>query len=284
MQHVTRTGIVALAVLLAAALGVRVLLQEPRPERTPVEDDAEAQLVARLDAALTEQATWRDTLAARFERVDDLKTAQEQALRRFSNARHLAAARRMGVGPPSSDEALERLADAGRLVRLGETPYYHVQELTVSVPYVTPELHRLLETLGRRFHAALAEKGLPPYRYCISSVLRTPSGQAALRRENLNAARGRSAHEYGTTIDIVYHTYDYLSGAELPEAATGASVLDARMDTLAVQTLDALGMLYWQELQGLLGRILIDLQREGVVLVTLEREQPVFHVTVAGEP
>ncbi len=44
---------------------------------------------------------------------------------------------------------------------------------------------------------------------------------------------------------------------------------------------DAAGMRYWRRLRGILGRILIDLQSEGKVLVTLERQQPVFHVTVA---
>ena len=36
-----------------------------------------------------------------------------------------------------------------------------------------------------------------------------------------------------------------------------------------------------RELQAILGEILLDLQREGRVMVTLERQQPVYHMTVA---
>jgi hypothetical protein len=36
-----------------------------------------------------------------------------------------------------------------------------------------------------------------------------------------------------------------------------------------------------RELQALLGHVLSELQRSGDVLVTLERQQPVYHITVA---
>ena len=79
-------------------------------------------------------------------------------------------------------------------------------------------------------------------------------------------------------MDIVYHTYDF--GPNGLEVAPDATALDSLLAELRHLTTNGLAMVNWQELQGILGRVLIEMQREGSVLVTLEREQPVFHITV----
>lgn len=220
-----------------------------------------------------------DSLSARFERIDDLKTAQEQQLRRVRNADHLTAARRLGIGRSPGPAELNALIEEGRLVRLDDNDFYWVQELDYSVPYVTPEMAEALDEIGRRLHAALEDQDLPPFRFNVSSVLRTSQNQQDLRRINPNAARGVSAHEFGTTVDVVYHTYDFVPDSdELRSESTG---LDSLFTELRHRSMHGIAMIYWQELQGLLGRILIDMQREGILLVTLEREQPVFHMTLA---
>ena len=112
-------------------------------------------------------------------------------------------------------------------------------------------------------------------------MLRTAENQQDLRKINPNAARGVSTHEFGTTVDIVYHKYSYLSRPEEALPGTYYAFLDERLEPIRVLTYEGLGMRYWQELQGILGRVLIELQEEGLVKVTLEREQPVFHITVA---
>lgn len=259
-----------------AAAGV--LYAEDRVERRVEVGLAEARaaFISDFRAEIARIESQIDTLRHRFEGIDDLKTAQEQALRRYRNPEHLAAARRLGVGVPAGRDAVERLASDGSLVRLNDNRYYQVKELSMSVPYVTVDMSKALEELGRRMQDQLAEYGLPPFRFVISSVLRTGDDQARLRRVNPNAARGESAHAYGTTVDIVYHTYDHVPRPQ--ERATPAR--DALFDSWYERSIDGLAMLYWQELQGVLGRVLIEMQREGKVLVTLEREQPVFHITV----
>lgn len=241
----------------------------------------EDQLTLALDEALAEQNEAAAGLARRFRRVDDLKTAQELRLRRYRGASHLQAARRLGVGRVSGATDLERLVAEGRLVPLGDTPHYYVQDLDYSVAYVTPDLARLLETIGERFHAGLRTHGLPLYRYCVSSVLRTAENQQALRAINPNAARGVSAHEFGTTLDVVIHKYAYLNRPEDRLPPSPYAFLNERLEAMRVQRYSALGYRYWQELQGILGRVLIEMQDEGKALVLLEREQPVFHLTVA---
>ena len=239
---------------------------------------AELEVTEIIGRAVASHRTLRDTLSARFERVDDLKTAQEQALRRHRNADHLSAARTMGVARPADSAEIDRLVEAGRLVPLEDTEFYYLQDFDVSVPYVTPDLAALLDEMGRRMHAVLDDKGLPPFRFNISSVLRTSENQADLRRINPNAARGISAHEFGTTLDVVYHTYD--ARPDSSRLSAGSSPLDSLFALLRHDTMRGTAMLYWQELQGILGRVLIEMQEEGLVLVTLEREQPVFHITV----
>lgn len=241
----------------------------------------QAELTAALGEALAQQDEAAETLARRFRRIDDLKTAQEIRLRRHRGGSHLRAAQRLGVGRVSGAADVRRLLDEGRLVRLENTPYYTIQDLDYSVAYVTPDLARLLETIGERFQAELRERSLPLYRYRISSVLRTAENQRALRRINPNAARGVSAHEYGTTLDVVFHKYDYLDRPEDRLPPSPYPFLNERLEAMRVRRYDALGFRYWQELQGILGRVLIDLQEEGKVFVLLEREQPVFHLTVA---
>ena len=241
----------------------------------------EDRLTRALDKALAEQDEVVEALARRFRRIDDLKTAQELRLRRHRGASHLGAARRLGVGRVSGAEGIERLVAEGRLVPLADTRYFYVQDLDYSVAYVTPDLARLLEAIGERFHARLEALGLPRYRYCVSSVLRTAENQRALRRINPNAARGVSAHEFGTTVDVVFHKYAYLDRPEDRLAPSPVGSLDGRLEAMRVERFGALGYRYWQELQGILGRVLIELQDEGKALVLLEREQPVFHLTVA---
>ena len=271
----------AALVLLAAAAVVASLLYA-RQTAAARADAAIAAYTDALDVALARQDSALGALGRRFEQIDDLKTAQEQRLRRNRNAAHVAAAREAGVGRVDGTETIERLVDEGRLVPLRDSIYYHIQKLDYSVPYVTPATAEALRTLGERFQARLAEAGLPRYRYVISSVLRTGENQRALRQINPNATGGVSSHEFGTTLDVVFHTYVYLDDPADALAPTPYPVLDARLEPLRVRAFDALGMRYWQELQGMLGRVLIEMQNEGTFLVLLEREQPVFHITARG--
>ena len=273
-------ALAAVLVVAALALGAFFYAQHAAEARASTLAEAEvARYEAALDAGLARQDSALAVLSRRFETVDDLKTAQERALRRLRNADHVRRAQARGVGRVSGEDEIRRHVEAGRLVPLADTAFYHIQKLDYSVPYVTPATAELLRELGRRFQDSLRVRGLPRYRYVISSVLRTADNQRALRRINPNATGGTSSHEFGTTLDVVYHTYVYAPDPADALAPTGYAFLDDRLGGLRIRAYDALGMRYWQELQGLLGRVLIGLQREGRAYVLLEREQPVFHIT-----
>jgi hypothetical protein len=232
---------------------------------------------AGADAALRERISAEaDSTDGLLRRVRNLTGAERAALRTDVNEAQLARARALGVR--AGDRYREEAA-RGRLVRLADsTRYWVVRDLDFSVPYVTPGAEAMLAEAGRRFHATLDSLGLPLYRLDVTSVLRTAENQAALRRSNANAADGVSAHEFGTTLDVAYRRFHPPAG-DPPFAAAGGWTPEAALprDSLLAATADRRAA----ELQALLGRVLLEMRREGKVMVMMERRQTVYHLTVA---
>lgn len=212
-----------------------------------------------------------DSADHKLRKIPGLTSEERRRLRRDVNAVQIQRARMLGVHAASFESAV----NSGRLVRLEETNQYWVlRELKFSEPYVTPSTEAMLIELGKRFQAQLDSLGLPRYRLDVTSVLRTPEKQAALRRANRNASRIESAHEFGTTLDVAYRKY-----------APPAEYPDVSFDPMARQVADSLlaenARVRGTELQAILGRVLLDMQREGKVMVIMERSQPVYHMTCA---
>ncbi len=213
-----------------------------------------------------------------------MRPEDEESLRRWSNDENVRVARRVGFHP--ADEAdLRAAVEDGRLVTLEDSTEHWVLRDGVQ-PYVTPDTRALLERIGAAFQDRLEGMGLPRFRYEISSVLRTPAQQARLRRSNSNAAAGTSAHEFGTTVDVVYEAYP--APADLPEGvvATDRSLPageEAALDLVARTFLERMAARKSRELQAILGEVMREAQSRGEVLVTLERQQPVYHITATGE-
>lgn len=236
---------------------------------------------AVLGDALDRLTVLTDSLDALLRPVPLLTPAQEAVFRRFGNAQQLQRARTLGLRAADAAELDAALRD-GRLVELEDsTRLWVVRKLDFSDAFVTPDARALLVEIGERFHTRLEAIGLPPFRLEVTSVLRTAAHQAALRRVNPNAALGESTHEYGTTLDVVYASY--AAPAELPPDATPADMawLAPHVERIAAALLETLAARNSRELQAILGHVMADVQAEGLAMVTLERLQPVYHVTVA---
>ena len=239
------------------------------PARAPVEQPAEP---IDLQAAHGLIRLLVDSVDTRLRTVSNLSGEERRSLRRDVNERQLERARRLGVRPGTP---LHTAVGAGQLVELADTTAnWALRELDFSEPFVTPATEALLVEVSRRFHARLDSLGVPRYRVDITSVLRTPEKQAALRRANANASRVESAHEFGTTVDIAYRRY--APPATYDGGLGDHPVTRALADSLMAETARLRGA----ELQALLGRVLLELQREGKVLVRMERSQTVYHITV----
>ncbi|HEX6068933.1 MAG TPA: DUF5715 family protein [Longimicrobiaceae bacterium] len=245
-------------------------------------DEDAAALVLEREASRIDAAA--EAIDSIFQPLPLLRPADEEALRRFSNAAQLERARALGVGRSRSDAELEALVAEGRLVRLDDGEHWVLRDLDHSRPLAAPGVHALLTEMGERFHARLAQLGAPPFRMEVTSVLRSAADQEALRRVNPNAAQGESTHEYGTTVDVLYAAFAAPTEPIVAIDAAGADWADEHLRRYARLAAERVAARRAMEIKAVLGAVLLEMQREGKVMVTLERQQPVFHMTLAGQP
>lgn len=279
------------AVALVVVAGVIVEGCAPRPERptrAEIEAAVEARTVRALDRGLDRITAMADSIDEIFHPLPLLTASTEAALRRHSNQAHVARARTLGIPRGAAASELEALVRDGRLVALEDsTTYWVVRELDHSTPLVVPDVRAFLVRLGERFHAGLADLGAPAFRFEISSVLRTAADQTALRGTNPNAARGVSAHEFGTTLDVAYDGVAAPAPGPDPAAAgthgmrSSTPWLEAHLGRVEIGLLERVAARRSRELQAIFAETLREMQAAGDVLVTLERRQPVYHLTVA---
>ena len=177
--------------------------------------------------------------------------------RAFPDSNHvqLTAAERWGVKPVRNRKDAE--ARKNELVYMGMSPYYHVDPLQSSIPYLVPRAAILLQDIGMAFYDSLHVKGIPLHAFIVTSVLRTEADVANLRRHNGNATE-RSCHLYGTTFDICYNRYKTI------EDPYGPSRRHVRDDSLKF----------------VLSEVLNDMRRQGRCYIKYERKQGCFHMTV----
>lgn len=243
--------------------------------------DTGAEGAPALHATLARSMALADSIEDLLRPVPLMRPGDEARLRRYLNASHVARARALGVHA-ADDAAIRRLTESGEFVQLEDsTRYWIVRDGAADDAQVTPDVPRLLTELGQRFQDELAQRGIPPYRLEITSVLRTAAEQAALRRSNPNAAAGTSSHEFGTTLDIAYEAYappaDTPDGL-IPAEAPADMIADLRQ--VAALALESVSARKSRELKAILGDVLAEMQADGDVLVILENLQPVFHITV----
>ena len=172
-----------------------------------------------------------------------------------SNDVQLAAAQQYGVGPVANrEEAEERKAE---LVYVGSSPFYHIDPLKSSIPYLVPRASVLLNDIGRHFFDSLLVKHIPLHKVIVTSVLRSEEDIENLKKVNRNTSEN-SCHRYGTTFDISYNRYKTVSDPAGPPRR------EVRNDTLK-----------W-----VLSEVLNDLRQQERCYVKYEVKQGCFHITV----
>lgn len=166
----------------------------------------------------------------------------------------LATACRLGIPMVADrDEAQHHLHD---LVYIGDNPFFRVERLSHSIPYLVPRAERLLTEIARNFIDSLQSKGLPFYKLVVTSVLRTREDVDRLRKVNGNASEN-SCHQYGTTFDICYNSFYRVYD---PDDATKRQVWSGN-------------------LKAVLAEVLADQRRLGTCYVRYEAYQSCFHIT-----
>ena len=172
-----------------------------------------------------------------------------------SNEVQLVAAQKHGVAPVADrDEAEHRKSE---LVYVAASPFYHVDKLSRSIPYLVPRAAVLLNDIGRNYLDSLLVKGIPLHQIIVTSVTRTQDDLAKLSKVNKNASEN-SCHLYGTTFDISYNRFIAVS------TLSGLPGTEVRSD----------------QLKKVLAEVLRDLREHGRCYVKYEIKQGCFHITV----
>lgn len=167
----------------------------------------------------------------------------------------LQAAMKWGVKRVKDREDAEKRKN--ELVYVGANPYYHIDPLYSSIPYLVPRAAVLLQDIGSAFFDSLYVKGVPLHRLIVTSVLRSEADVKKLRRHNGNATEN-SCHLYGTTFDICYNRYETV---ENPDGPARRAV---RNDSLKY----------------VLSEVLRDMREQGRCYIKYEVKQGCFHMTV----
>jgi len=272
-------------VVAGVGLAVCVTSCERKPP-APTPEEVAAELRERVDSVLDRSferiQSHADSLDEILDPVPFLVPAERASLRRYLQAEHLARARTLGVHPADRTER-DRMVSDGRLVVLADsTEYWVLRRPGRSTSVVTPSTQALLVLLGERFQERMMAMGLPRYRLEITSVFRTAEDQSALRARNPNAAEGTSTHEFGTTVDVSYRAFSAPAEPWLEWTLT-ESWLEPHLRAVADRIAERVAGRRSGELQAILGGVLREMQEEGLVLVILEEQQPVFHLTVAHD-
>ena len=253
-------------------------------EREAAVEAARAATFVQIESVLSETIRLADRLAGSAERIlrplPVMTPAEEDALRRFLNDQHVARARALGVRV-TSRTVRDSLIATGRLIQLEDSTHHWIVRRGTSPAYVVPHLRTLLEVLGGRFQERLVEMGLPPYRIEVTSSPRTTQGQQRLRRSNSNASAGTSSHEFGTTVDLSYAAF--APPADTPEEilADVPTELAPHLERFVDLALESVSARKSRELGAIFSQVLREAQAEGLALVIYERQQTVYHLTVA---
>ena len=144
----------------------------------------------------------------------------------------------------------------GRAGVLGSNPFFYVDKLNNSIPYLVPRASVLLQDIGRAYFDSLQIKGIPLHKIIVTSILRTKDDVAKLRTRNGNATEN-SCHLYGTTFDICYNRYKQIQTREQPRR-------QVQNDTLK-----------W-----VFSEVLRDFRNKNRCYIKYEVKQGCFHITV----
>ncbi len=256
-------GICVIVLALVRCIFPSVAETDKRATQTS-EVKADSTITETPDSSLTAMAadtTSYEGLPSRFFNEDGSRVKHRiYSVPNFGNAFpdmndvQLAAANQYGVKPVQNREEAEQRKQ--ELVYVASNPFFHIDKLNNSIPYLVPRASVLLQDIGRTFFDSLTIKQVPLHRIIVTSVLRTKDDVERLRGRNRNATEN-SCHLYGTTFDICYNRYQTV------QDPTGPARRAVRNDTLK-----------W-----ILSEVLNDMRKQGRCYIKYEVHQGCFHIT-----
>lgn len=221
-----------------------------KPDATEIETGAESEKVEKSGGNKVPTARTKNKIVGVYSFTDcfpDINDVQ------------LEAAIKNGIRPIHSREEALKMVRSKKLVNITNSPYYTVDDLSHSLPYLVPRAQQLLNTIAVNFIDSLYSKGMPPHMLVVTSVLRTHEDISKLQVYNSNATT-QSCHCYGTTVDISYNRFIPITGVH---GENGPK--PTRWDF---------------NLKLILSEVLNDLRLADKCYVKYEKRQGCFHLTV----
>ena len=257
-------GFVVVVLLLALVRLVFPSVAEPRLAKNEKEQDS-AEVDSLKGMKKDELSAAPDTAMAGMASIFFDKDGKEVKHRIFSVPHfgntfpdqqdvQILAANQHGVAPVQNREEAEH--SKGKLVYVGSNPFFYVDKLNNSIPYLVPKASVLLQDIGRAYFDSLQIKGIPLHKIIVTSILRTKDDVAKLRTRNGNATEN-SCHLYGTTFDICYNRYKQIQTKDQPRR-------QVQNDTLK-----------W-----VFSEVLRDFREKNRCYIKYEVHQGCFHITV----
>ena len=257
-------GFVVVVLLLALVRLVFPSVAEPRLAKNEKEQDS-AEVDSLKAMKKDELSAAPDTAMAGMASIFFDKDGKEVKHRIFSVPHfgntfpdqqdvQILAANQHGVAPVQNREEAEH--SKGKLVYVGSNPFFYVDKLNNSIPYLVPKASVLLQDIGRAYFDSLQIKGIPLHKIIVTSILRTKDDVAKLRTRNGNATEN-SCHLYGTTFDICYNRYKQIQTKDQPRR-------QVQNDTLK-----------W-----VFSEVLRDFRNKNRCYIKYEVHQGCFHITV----
>ena len=241
-------GFSTIVVILALGRCVSTKLSSSDVAKT----DADSTVVDSIDEAAPKIVAENIKKPIRYNRILSVPSFKET----FPDSQSVqeVAAHKWGVKPVANRQDAEKRKK--ELVYIESNPYYHVDKMARSIPYLVPRAAILLNDIGRSFLDSLYMKGVPFHLPIVTSVLRTKEDVVKLRGYNGNATEN-SCHLYGTTFDICYNRYKTVSAPDEQRRKV-------QNDTLK-----------W-----ILSEVLRDMRNNNRCYIKYEVKQGCFHITV----
>ena len=161
---------------------------------------------------------------------------------------HLKAARKYGLKPIKTGKELKQHIDKGYLVKVCENEGYNLSPFMISDRVLTLSAYSALQTIADRFSRETENGNY----FTVTSLTRTVDYQKKLSNSNHSATRGISSHNYGCSFDISYMRFNGIQSSN-------------------------------KELQRILERVLLDLRKEGRILLIAENSTKCYHITAVKQ-
>jgi hypothetical protein len=116
---------------------------------------------------------------------------------------YIEYSKKAGIKKCEGKEDIEKRVRDGKLVKMNNSKFYIIDDLTHSYPYLTPRAKTLCDLIGKRFQERVSQTRLHGAKFKLTSLTRTAGQLKALRKVNSNTSLN-SPHMYGNSFDISY--------------------------------------------------------------------------------